>query len=152
MAQLLIDALDKNGLNREGAAVFIQSFEPEILEQLSSMTPLPLVMLVRPVSREALHTPNIDLDLVARLADGIGAMKPLLMDAHGETTGLTERAHELGLFVHAWTFRDDAYPEEYFESADEEIRQYLSIGIDGFFTDFPDSGVKARNKFMEAIR
>ncbi|MEX0941355.1 MAG: glycerophosphodiester phosphodiesterase family protein [Pseudomonadales bacterium] len=151
-AELLIAVLEKNNLNELGKPVLIQSFEPEILKRLSGMTQLPLVMLVRPASPDALHTPNIELDQIARFADGIGAMKPLLMDVHGESTGLIERAHELGLFVHAWTFRDDAYPAEIFDSAKHEVRHFLAIGIDGFFTDFPDSGVKVRDQFVEANR
>lgn len=67
-------------------------------------------------------------------------------------TGLTENAHQAGLKVSTWTFR----PENYFlprqmrsEAGDgarnvdgsiAEIRRYLALGIDSFFTDDPAIG------------
>jgi len=147
-ARLLLDALERAELNGPAAAVYIQSFEPEILEKLNRLTPLPLIMLVTPVSKDRPATPNIPLDRIAEFADGIGATRTLLIDGAGHSSGVVEEAHKRGLVVHAWTFRVDAYPQELFSSPEEEIKRYLEIGIDGFFTDFPDVGVKTRDELF----
>lgn len=71
------------------------------------------------------------------------------------STGLAEAARKAGMLVGCWTFR----PENHFLAADfrngagdgarnpegsvEEIRQYLALGLDGFFTDDPALGRKA---------
>ena len=147
-AGTVVAVLDANGLNRASSPVFIQSFEPEILRRLNDMTDVPLVMLVTPRTRDDVHTPNIPLEEIRQFADGVGASKILLMNQDGESSGFVEQAQALGLFVHAWTFRDDAYPEALFDNGADEIRQFLEIGMDGFFTDFPDTGVKARDTFV----
>lgn len=116
--------------------VLIQSFDADTLRRLNRLTPLPLVMLVTPRSELALPA-------IAEFADGVGALKHLLMDAAGQSSGFVEQAHELGLFVHAWTFRDDRLVAP-FKNGEDEIRAFLHLGIDGFFTDYPDTGVRAR--------
>jgi len=73
----------------------------------------------------------------------------------GAPTGLAEAAHKAGLLVGTWTFR----PENAFLAADfrnaagqgarneagslAEIRHYLALGLDGFFTDDPALGRRA---------
>jgi glycerophosphoryl diester phosphodiesterase len=59
------------------------------------------------------------------------------------TTGVIERAHKLGLAVHTWTFRDDASGYGY-KDPKAEMQAYMKLGLDGFFTDFPATGVAAR--------
>lgn len=84
---------------------------------------------------------------IATFADGVGAFKTLLIDERGETSGYVEAAHALGLVVHAWTFRNDSYLEDRFTSYNEELSRFLHLGVDGFFTDFPDTAVAARDAF-----
>ena len=146
MGQLLLDELEKHTFE---AKVLIQSFDPEALKSLDGKTTIPLVMLLTPQGRENFNTPNIPLEEVAGFADGIGAFKYLLINRQGGDAGVVSRAHDLGLFVHAWTFRDDNLPP-FATSAEEEIRLFLSLGVDGFFTDFPDTGVKVRDSFRQA--
>lgn len=147
---LLLGMLEANGLNQKGAAVYIQSFEPEILRELRDRTELPLVQLVTPAADSEPGTPNIPLDDIATFADGVGAMKWLLISPQREDTGFLRQAQSRGLFVHIWTLRDDAFPETVFPDAETEVRHYLSMGIDGFFTDFPDSGVRLRDEAITA--
>ena len=149
-AALLLQTLTSNGLNGAGAKVYIQSLEPAILKRLGKMTELPLVMLARPVSTARPNEPNIPLVQIATFADGVGAYKTLLMNERGESSGFVESAHALGLIVHAWTFRNDSYPEDRFKSSDDELSRFLGIGVDGFFTDFPDTGVAARDAFRHS--
>lgn len=102
------------------------------------------------------------LDFVNDYADGIGPWKPYLVttvadgvDRTGDgnltindrrvegSTGVIELAHSLGLLVHTWTFRNDASGYG-FEDPQAEMEYYFSLGVDGLFTDFPDTGVAAR--------
>jgi len=53
--------------------------------------------------------------------------------------------HDRGLGVYAWTFRDDK-PGRGFSDSETEIRGAIANGVDGFFTDFPATGVAAREK------
>ena len=45
-----------------------------------------------------------------------------------------------GLFVHVWTMRsEDVFlSPSYGGDARREYEQFASLGVDGFFTDFPD--------------
>jgi glycerophosphoryl diester phosphodiesterase len=137
----VLDVLERFGYGHEGSPVFIQSFDPNNLRQLSGMTHLPLVQLLE-------HELG-DLRSVAEYADAIGIAKVL-----ATPKGVAD-AHALDLAVHAWTFRaeneflppdlragDD--PAEH-GSLDAEIERYLLRGIDGFFTDFPAIGVEVRD-------
>lgn len=60
-------------------------------------------------------------------------------------TGVIEAAHARGLLVHSWTFRDDAGFDG-FPDPKAELRYYLDLGVDGVFTDFPATGVAARDR------
>ncbi|MCV2368674.1 glycerophosphodiester phosphodiesterase [Roseateles oligotrophus] len=104
---------------------------------------------------------DIGLSFVATYADGIGPWKPYLLktvddgiDRNGDgavtgkdrrvdgSTGVIESAHANGLFVHTWTFRNDASMLG-FSDPQKEMEAYLKLGVDGVFTDFADTGVAA---------
>lgn len=64
----------------------------------------------------------------------------------GEVTSFVDDAHDAGLQVHPYTLRD----EERFltldaegnpQTPEEEFKQLIEVGVDGFFTDFPATGV-----------
>jgi glycerophosphoryl diester phosphodiesterase len=139
--QAILDSLERFGYAREGSPVFIQSFDPNNLRLLRDMTHLPLVQLLE-------HALG-DMRGIAEYADAIGIAKPLA------TASGIAAAHELDLAVHVWTFRaeNEFLPEDLRVGADPaahgnlegEIERYLARGIDGFFTDFPATGVRVRN-------
>jgi glycerophosphoryl diester phosphodiesterase len=60
----------------------------------------------------------------------------------GAPTTLIQDAHQAGLLVHLYTLRN----ESFFLSADykgdpgAEVRKFVDLGVDGFFTDFPKTG------------
>ena len=60
---------------------------------------------------------------------------------------MIEAAHARGLLVHTWTFRNDASGYG-FADPEAEMAYYMRLGVDGVFTDFPATGVAAR----ESIR
>ncbi len=146
----LLDILDRYGYGAKGSPVFIQSFEKEILERLREKTELRLIMLVYPRREDDPEAgrlePQIRLEEAARLADGVGPAKSLLLTEDGHDSGFVAAAHALGLAVHAWTFRADQLPQGT-ASLEEEFLTYFRLGVDGVFTDFPDLGRQARANF-----
>ena len=118
----------------------IQSFEDAVLRDLNELTDFPLVQLVYPEGYALDGAPSYELEDIAEYADGVGPFKTLVLDYRTqEPTGYAQRARELGLEVHAWTFRDDDIAPG-FETIEDEIRAILDAGATGFFTDFPDTG------------
>jgi glycerophosphoryl diester phosphodiesterase len=79
-------------------------------------------------------------------------------------TSLIRRAHKRGLDVHTWTFRneprrlasdyfrwvgdDDFAVDEDQAAAKAEYKLFFALGIDGLFSDFPDTAVQAREEFL----
>ncbi len=102
------------------------------------------------------------LDFIKTYADAVGPWKPYLVKTVNDgvertgdstltindrrvdgSTGVIEMAHQRGLLVHTWTFRDDASGYG-FKDPKAEMQYYMRLGIDGVFTDFPSTGVAAR--------
>jgi glycerophosphoryl diester phosphodiesterase len=139
--RLLLDELASNGLSEAKNMVFIQSFDPNVLRALRSMTELPLVILLRSKSHLQPTTPNIALADVIPFVDVIGASKHLILGPLGEDTGFVAAARQYGVPVHAWTVRDDAVHLAY-RSVHSEILALQEVGVAGLFTDFPDTAVR----------
>ena len=158
----LLAALRKAGWDSAEAPVFIQSFEVKNLQRLKGMTKVRLIQLVdgegapaddAAPSYAAMVTPA-GLKAVAAYAWGLGPNKGMLWQDITPTT-LVHDAHGAGLRVHPWTYRAENYflPPAYRKGTDlkargdvaAEIAAALRLGIDGFFSDFPAIGVKARD-------
>ncbi len=134
----LVEALEAADLTTIGAPVFIQSFEPWVLRELDEETDWPLVQLLPATTGEAL-TPNS----IAEYADGIGPWKQVLIGFEGGAEAYIALAHGSGLVVHPYTFRDDDVGPG-FATIEEELRAYFDLGVDGVFTDFPDTALRVR--------
>lgn len=92
---------------------------------------------------------------IAQYADGVGPWKRWLIGAkpstdrtNGLATSPTEfvaLAHHAGLVVHPWTFRNEANEllEDYAGDPLAEYRAFYALGVDGVFSDFPDSARQA---------
>lgn len=108
------------------------------------------------------------LDFVKSYANAVGPWKTYLVktvndgiDRNGDgkitindrrvdgSTGVVELAHEKGLLVHTWTFRNDASGYG-FSDPKQEMTYYYDLGLDGLFTDFADTGVEARDASINA--
>ena len=172
----LVRILHRNGYQRQRGKVFIQSFEIGALQKLRRLTRIPLVQLLsdkgRPQDVAAaggaltyaqMATPQ-GLRDIARYADGVGPEQRLLIprDSRGAldpaaASSLVADAHAAGLLVHAYTFRAENYFLSRSHKAslvpnahgdlEAELAAFLAIGIDGFFTDHADLGVRARDAF-----
>jgi glycerophosphoryl diester phosphodiesterase len=79
---------------------------------------------------------------VAEYAQGIGPWLPQVVDLHhiesSDVSGLVSEAHELGLFVHAYTLRADQLPAGVGSMANAVRILVDQAGLDGVFTDHPD--------------
>ncbi|MFC7050234.1 glycerophosphodiester phosphodiesterase family protein [Emcibacter nanhaiensis] len=140
----LLAMLKKYGYDSAEDKIFIQSFEPEILESLNQKTGMKLIMLLWPDDMKVM-VPNYDLDYVAAFADGIGPLKFMLLNEQGQDNGLVKQAHALGLEVHPYTFRNDQLPEQ-FATPQAEYEHYFRMGVDGLFSDFSDTALAVRDR------
>lgn len=86
-------------------------------------------------------------------ADGDGIAQ-VTQQLTGEVLPVIDDAHEAGLDVHIWTFRNEERyllldEEGNVESPEEALERVIESGADGFFTDFPATGAKVRDRFIE---
>ncbi len=153
LEDVVLGSLRDHGLDRRESGVLLQSFETTNLRRLRDRTDLPLVQLVAaagaPADLVAAGDPTTYDDLcsrnglraVARYADALGVARARLL-ARPE---LVEDAHLAGLRVLAWTVRDDdpGGPAH----VDAEVRKLLDDGVDGLFSDHPDTTLMVRDEW-----
>jgi glycerophosphoryl diester phosphodiesterase len=172
----LLTDLREAGLTHRGDPVFLQSFETTNLRVLDAAgVELPLVQLLgatgAPADLVAAGDPRTYADLstaaglawVAGYADGVGPDKtqviPVAPDGTlGQPTSFVADAHAVGLLVHPYTFRNENTflppalqvgddPADYGDAITEQLR-FWEAGVDGLFTDNPDTGVLTRDLFL----
>jgi glycerophosphoryl diester phosphodiesterase len=171
----MLEALTRHGYSKRSDPICLQSFEVANLKALRKRTDLPLVQLVSPTGQPFDFTLAGDkrtyLDLmgdaglkeIAGYADAIGPHKWMVVQfgPGGATpTGLGRRARAAGLGIHVWTLRaeNEFLPDKLRSSADvaaqgdmqAEVRALLDAGITGFFSDFPDLAVRARDEWWKS--
>ncbi len=169
---MLIDTLERRGFNEPDALVVIQSFESANLRAIRSRTPAALVQLMmangQPADFAAAGDPRTYQDLctaeglafVAEYADVIGPIKQLAIKPGSGATGLVDRAHAAGLDVHVWTMRNENQflPPELRKGrkklahgrAEDELLQFFDAGVDGVFSDFTSTAVRARSRWLQS--
>jgi glycerophosphoryl diester phosphodiesterase len=166
MEETLIAILHGNGYTGRNAPMFIQSFEVGNLKKLRRMTDLPLVQLfdefdARPFdfllagdkrTYRDLMTPA-GLAEVAAYAQGVGPWKRTIVEENADKSlkpanSFIADAHKVGLVVHPYTFRNERQFLAVNYEADpvKEYLQFYRLGVDGVFTDFPDTAVAARGQ------
>ena len=111
-------------------------------------------------------------------ADGIGPWKPYIvpvkatLDAAGNivdrngdgvrnyndassqpATALIDNAHKAGLIVHAYTFRNEQRRLTFDLNKDPKAEYLLfyRLGVDGLFSDFPDTAIDARATYLKEL-
>lgn len=135
-----------NALLDDGIHLFFQCFDGAFVREIAPMTQAPIVLLVAGAYNEERKWYDLDVALedYFGVADGFGLNKALLFDASLQPSGVMQMLHDAGKFVHVWTVRDDALPNG-FAQVEDELKLLFDVGIDGFFTDFPDSAVRFRD-------
>ncbi|MEU3276947.1 glycerophosphodiester phosphodiesterase [Streptomyces antibioticus] len=168
--------LHKYGKDRKTSPVVLQSFEPTSVQRLNKLVDNPLVVLLsgattRPWDFVETGDPRTVADLITRAglreiagyAQGIGPTLDLVIpkDANGNLTTpttLVRDAHAVGLLLHPYTLRNENpfLPADFRKGTDPDAygdafgayRAYFATGIDGIFTDNPDTGLLARAEFV----
>jgi glycerophosphoryl diester phosphodiesterase len=166
----LVTTLRRNGLDGRRDKVFVQSFETNNLKELEDRIDTPLVQLLNSPNlvipgdgrTYAELATDAGLREISRYAQGVGPAKAYIVprDAAGNSqapTDFVRRAHRAGLVVHPWTFRNEnqflpfelrsgggADPNAYGD-AFGEYEQFYGLGVDGVFSDNPDTAVEARS-------
>ncbi len=94
------------------------------------------------------------LDAAGNLKDINGDGKANLNDASTQPpTTLIADAHKAGLFVHAYTFRNEKrrLAADYNGDPKAEYLQFYRLGIDGLFSDFADTAIEARTAYLKEL-
>jgi len=168
--------LRKHGKDRRNSPVILQSFEPTSIQRLNTLVDNPLVVLLstansRPWDFVETGDPRTVADLItpkglreiAGYAQGIGPTLDLVITKNadgslGDRTTLVADAHKAGLILHPYTMRNENpfLPVEFRKGSDPDgygdafgaFGTYFATGIDGVFTDNADTGVLAREDFV----
>jgi len=175
----LLADLREARMDRANSPVFIQSFETTNLIELDrAQVRVPLVQLLSgsgaPYDLVAKGDPRTYAVLagaaglleIATYADGVGPDKNQVIPRNpdgtlGAPTALVDDAHAAGLLVHPYTFRNEntflppalreGPADDDYGRALEEHAAFWDAGIDGMFTDNPDTGVVSRALFLDAM-
>jgi glycerophosphoryl diester phosphodiesterase len=171
----LLADLREARMDRQDPPVFIQSFETANLRELDlAHVRVPLVQLLSgsgaPYDLVAAGDRRTYADLssaaglrdIASYAEGVGPEKSQVIPSSsdgtlGTPTSLVDDAHAAGLLVHPYTFRNEntflppalregPAPDDYGRALVEHTA-FWEAGIDGMFTDNPDTGVVSRELF-----
>ncbi len=178
MERKVVHALKQHHLNHPDSPATVQSFELTNLVELrtkfglsadsvfltsASGAPADLVAAGDPRTYADLLTPS-SLRYLARYVDVVGPSlnQVVALDVDGtlgEETTLVADAHAAGLEVVPYTLRpeNEFLPVDYRSSEDpaefgrvlDLAQVYFEAGIDGVFTDSPDLGVVARDRFLD---
>jgi glycerophosphoryl diester phosphodiesterase len=128
--------------------------------------PYDFVVSGNPKTYADLTTPA-GLREIARYADGVGPNKNWIVPRDSANrllppTALVSNAHRAGLVVHPWTFRNENtfLPEDFRQgsptspayrgatgNAPAEYFLFYELGVDGLFSDNPDTAVAARTEW-----
>jgi glycerophosphoryl diester phosphodiesterase len=173
LGEKLVETLVQKNFT-EPQRVFIQSFETANLKELNEkLMPqagidIPPVQLFggasdRPYDFVVSGDPRTYGDLtdptelaeIAKYAAGIGPNKRLIVPAGSDgrllaPTSLVEDAHAAGLLVHLYTLRNESVflAPDYNGAPRKEYEQFIRLGVDGYFTDFPETGDDVRDAFV----
>ncbi|MFH8377672.1 glycerophosphodiester phosphodiesterase [Streptomyces cyaneofuscatus] len=167
--------LRRYGRDRRNAPLILQSFEPSSVQRLARLVDTPRVVLLsgptsRPWDFVASGDPRTVADLVtpaglkwiASYAQGIGPTLDLVIpkDAAGRLTTpttLVKDAHARGLLLHPYTLRNENsfLPADFRRGTDPNAygdafgaaAAYFATGIDGIFSDHPDTALLAAADF-----
>ncbi|MFD4229867.1 glycerophosphodiester phosphodiesterase [Streptomyces sp. NPDC058545] len=161
--------------HRKQSPLILQSFEPTSIQRLSKLVATPRVVLLsgagsKPWDFVATGDPRTTDDLVkpsgltwlASFAQGIGPTLDLIIpkDASGRLatpTTLVKDAHAQGLILHPYTMRNENtfLPADFRRGTDPNaygdafgaFQAYFATGIDGIFSDNPDTALLAAADF-----
>ncbi|WKX73396.1 glycerophosphodiester phosphodiesterase [Streptomyces sp. XD-27] len=179
LEERLAKLLRRYGRDTAGSPTFLQSFEPSSIQRLGKLgLRCPKVVLldeptVKPWDFVESGDPRTTADLlkpeglkwIAGFAQGIGPWLPQVIAQDdkgklGEPTTLVRDAHAAGLLVHPYTMRNEnSFLPLDFRVGDDPaaygnalgaVKAYFATGIDGIFSDNPDTALLARQAFRRS--
>ncbi|WP_399093669.1 glycerophosphodiester phosphodiesterase [Streptomyces sp. BBFR2] len=178
LEERLAKALRAYGRHRRTSANFLQSFEPDSIQRLGKLVDCPKVVLLdapdtRPWDFVESGDPRTVADLIkpeglrwiAGFAQGIGPALDQIIprDADGKSgppTPLVKDAHAAGLVLHPYTGRNENtfLPADFRRGTDPNaygdargyFRACLAAGLDGMFSDNPDTALLVAEEFRRA--
>lgn len=157
----LVQLVDADGVDKDGGIVLTAPFDK----------PHDFVVTGDKRSFKDLVTAE-GLKEIRTYADGVGPWKPYILagkqvigedgkprdlNSDGKIdeqdrvliapSNVVRDAHAAGLFVHSWTFRSEPkrLASDFKGDPAAEYKAFLALGIDGLFSDFPGTAVKARD-------
>ena len=160
----LVQLLNAGGINLDGSLIetqpydFVVSGDPRTYGDLRTPAGLQEIATyasaIGPWKRMIISVQGVDLngDGQADDVNGDGVVNDADKTLTAPTS-LVKDAHTAGLLVHPYTFRN----EERFLAADYkgnpalEYIQFINLGIDGYFTDFPGTGSQVRDQLTGAF-
>ncbi|QIQ05698.1 glycerophosphodiester phosphodiesterase [Streptomyces liangshanensis] len=176
LEERLAKVLRRYGRDRKDSPLLLQSFEPSSMQRMAKLVGTRRVVLLdaaatRPWDFKVANDPRTVADLVtpaglkwiASFAQGIGPTLDLIIprDAAGKLgtpTTLVRDAHAKHLILHPYTMRNENsfLPADFRRGTDPNaygdafgaFQVWFEQGIDGIFTDNPDTGLLAREDFL----
>ncbi|TBO59040.1 glycerophosphodiester phosphodiesterase [Streptomyces kasugaensis] len=177
LEERIAKALRAYGRHRKNSPNFLQSFEPGSIQRLGRLVDCPKVVLLstltsRPWDFVEAGDPRTVADLVtprglrwiAGFAEGIGPDLTVIIPRDkdnklGKPTRVVKDAHAAGLVLHPYTVRNENtfLPADHRRGTDPNaygdafgvFRAYLATGIDGLFSDNPDTALLAAAEFRK---
>ncbi|AQU69613.1 glycerophosphodiester phosphodiesterase [Streptomyces niveus] len=175
LEERLAKLLRRYGRDRHDSPLFLQSFEPTSMQRMAKLVSTPRVVLfdaadTQPWDFKQSGDPRFVRDLItpeglkwiASFAQGVGPWVDLIIPKDkdgklGKPTTLVRDAHAKGLILHPYTMRNENsfLPADFRIGTDPNaygdvfgaFRTYFEQGIDGIFTDNPDTGLLAAADF-----
>ncbi|WP_156721542.1 glycerophosphodiester phosphodiesterase [Streptomyces apocyni] len=177
LEERLARLLRRYGRHGKHSPTFLQSFEPSSMQRMARLVHTPRVVLLwtpddRPWDFVEAGDPRTVADLVtpeglkwiASFAQGIGPLVDLIIPKNadgslGSPTTLVPDAHAKNLVLHPYTLRNENrfLPTEFRRGTDPNaygdafgaLKRYFETGIDGIFTDNPDTALLAAADFVK---
>lgn len=142
ISAIVLPILKRYGYATKEDPCFVQCFEFEEVKRIRTELGWQgrMIFLMGVFKKgEKVTSEKPTLAQIAEVADGIG---PSITSNLAEVAA---EAHAAGLLIHPYTLRVDDLPK-WAKSTEEVLHLLLDEAkVDGFFTDFPDVGMKARD-------
>ena len=136
ISKIVLQVLDDYGYSKQTDACILQCFDAQELQRIREELKCELFLTQLMEFPEGLER----LEKYASYANAIGpSIGQLILAGMGKSEGnkIVDKAHDLGLKVHAYTFRKDQHPN--FENFEDLLEfGFHDLELDGVFTDFPD--------------
>jgi glycerophosphoryl diester phosphodiesterase len=167
MEKALLDVLEDKKWNKKPGQVYIQSFEVSNLRELAAISKYPLVQLIgdpaeSPYDLKGKTTYSNMMTMeglkeIRKYASAIGPYKKYLIVENTKSTSpvandVLKNAKLLDFQIFPYTFRNESFfVIKPLTDPVKEYEFYFKMGVDGVFSDFPDTAVKALKSASETI-